>query len=213
MKSVVFDFDFTLADSSPAVIECVTFALEKLGLRPSSATEIRHTIGIPLPAALARLHGPQTEARTNEFVRFFFERADLVMAPRTRIYEGVPGVLTELRARGHRLGIVSTKRRRSIEEILDLNGLRGAVDVIVGGDDTPAHKPDPSGLLSARRQLLGAAGPAIYVGDHPVDGQAAMAAGFGFIAVLTGVHDADAFADYDPIAVLEDLARLPEVLA
>jgi phosphoglycolate phosphatase len=213
MKSVVFDFDFTLADSSPGVIECVNFALEKLGLPASSPTDIRNTIGIPLPLALVRLHGPRAEACTDDFLRLFHERADAVMAVRTRIYDTVPGVLAELRARGHRLGIVSTKLRRRIEEILALNGLRDAVDVIVGGEDTRAHKPDPSGLLSARRQLCGPTRPAVYVGDHPVDGQAARAAGFAFVGVLTGVHEANALADYNPIAVLEDLERLPDVLA
>lgn len=188
MKSVVFDFDFTLGDSSAAIVECFGYALSGVGLSAPSAHDIRSTIGLPLPKALMRLHGPQSDATTREFVRLYHSRGDEIMTEQTRIYDAVPSVLGTLRERGYRLGIVSTKLRRRIEDILAFNRLHHAIDVIVGSEDTAAHKPDPTGLLYARNRLFGTDNPAIYVGDHPVDGQAASAAGFQFVAMLTGME-------------------------
>lgn len=212
MKSIVFDFDFTLADSSPAIVDCFGYALQRLGLPDNSPKDIRGTIGIPLRDALTHLHGPQNDAVLQDFVQLFHARADQIMTEQTRIYDAAPDVLAALRGRGYRLGIVSTKLRRRIEDILEFNRLRDSIDVIVGFEDTTAHKPDPSGLHHARSRLYGVEHPAIYVGDHPVDGQAANAAGFDFIAMLTGMHGAQDLAHYKPIAILSDLRMIPDVV-
>jgi len=44
-KAVFFDFDYTLADSSKAVIECINYALQKMGYPESSPESICRTIG------------------------------------------------------------------------------------------------------------------------------------------------------------------------
>lgn len=212
IRTVLFDFDFTLADSSDGVIDCVSFALSRLGLAPRQPEEIRATIGLPLGEGLAALHGSQSAETTERFVRYFVERADRVMVDGTRIYEPVPDVLRTLRARGCRIGIVSTKFRRRIVATLDRHGLATAVDLVIGGEDTAAPKPDPAGLVLARRKLRADGRTLVYVGDHPVDGRAANAAGVGFVAVLTGMHSADVFADFRPLAVVEDVGALLELL-
>ncbi len=37
IQTVIFDFDYTLADSSPGVIECVNYALTRLDLTAASS--------------------------------------------------------------------------------------------------------------------------------------------------------------------------------
>lgn len=212
VKSIVFDFDFTLADSTPGVVESANHAFRRLGMPLRSVDAIRRTIGLSLRDALIELQGEQAADAAERFISLFIERADAVMVDHTQLYEVVPEVLGWLRDRGYRIGIVSTKFRRRIEAVLRRHGLDGAVDLVIGGEDTKVHKPDPAGLLLARRGLLGDAHPAIYVGDHPVDGRAASAAGFEFIAVLTGVHEARSFSGFAPLAILETLAELPRAL-
>ena len=213
MKTVLFDFDFTLGDSSRAIVTCVRAGLREIGLPASPTDRIRDTIGLPLPDALVRLQGPQPSAAIERFLAAFHRRPEAIMAEQTRIYEGVPELLQLLRAAACRTGIVSTKRRVRIEEILVRNDLRSAVDLIVGSEDAPAPKPDPSGLLLARRRLEGDGQPAVYVGDHPVDARAAQAADMAFVAVLSGMHDAAAFAPFRPLAVLPGIEALPALLA
>ena len=41
-RSVIFDFDYTLADSSAGIIECVNHALQGLSLPTSSDRSVRH---------------------------------------------------------------------------------------------------------------------------------------------------------------------------
>jgi phosphoglycolate phosphatase len=149
LGAAVFDFDLTLVDSAAAVADCATHALATLGFEPPTPAQVRQTIGLTLPQSFVALTGRSDPVLEAEYARHYVSRADVVMVAGTRIYPGVPVMLAGLRARGVRLGIVSTKFRYRIQAMLDSAGLGQAVDVVVGAEDVTHHKPDPQGLLAA----------------------------------------------------------------
>ncbi|MFN2271123.1 MAG: HAD family hydrolase [Anaerolineae bacterium] len=215
-QAIVFDFDYTLADSSRGVIECVGFALGELGLPAVSPEAVRQTIGLSLVDSFRMLVGSQHMAQSDEFARLFVQRADernsrghsSVMADLTVLFESVPATIAALKSRDFSLGIVSTKFRYRIEDILEREGLRDAFDVIVGGEDVMGHKPDPTGLLAAIERLGGAPENTLYVGDSVTDAETAKRAGVPFAAVLSGVTPREAFLDYPTCGILDSLTAL-----
>jgi phosphoglycolate phosphatase len=209
VRAVVFDFDYTLADSSEGAVECINYALSGLGLPTAPAAAVCRTIGHSLPETLARLAGAAHTGRSGEFAGLFIRRADEVMADLTVLYPGVGPTAEALRQRGLKLGIVSTKFRRRIEAVLAREGLRGAFDLIVGGEDVGRHKPDPEGLLQAMGRLGTDTSTTLYVGDSVVDAETARRAGVPFVAVLSGQTGAEEFAAY-PVAGV--VAGLPELV-
>ena len=149
-QAILFDFDYTLADSSPAVITCANSALQALGLPPAAPDEIRRTIGLSLAETFTQLAGSRVPAdrfteTSKAFDRLFIQEADAVMADRTVVFPGVAAAVQALRRRGFALGVVSSKFRYRIEQILEREDLRAAFDVIVGREDVIASKPDPEG--------------------------------------------------------------------
>lgn len=211
-RSIVFDFDYTLADSSGAVIECVNYAMGKMGLPASDDTTIRSAIGISLFDSYRLFSGDDDGKRFAEFRGYFVERGDQVMADGTHMFDSVRPAAEALVAEGFSLGIVSTKFRRRIECILEREALIHLFPVIVGGEDVSRHKPDPSGLETALAMLGIGPRETLYVGDSVVDAETAKAANVPFAAVLSGVTALDALAAYDPVAILEDLRSLPAVV-
>lgn len=207
--AVLFDFDFTLADSSDGAVECVRYALGKLGLPCPSTTAILATVGLSLAQTYERLTGRHDPGEAAGFRKLFVERADQVMAAGTRVYPSVAPVLAELAAAGCRLGIVSTKFRYRIETILRRDGLREWFAVIIGGEDVGQEKPDPAGLLEALRRLGVAPDQAAYIGDSEVDGETACRAGVDFVGVLTGATDREALSAWRPVALAADLTEVP----
>ena len=63
-------------------------------------------------------------------------------------FDGVLDLLPVLRAEGRRLGIVTAKRRATVELAFDrFPSLREHIEVLVGAEDTERHKPDPDPVL------------------------------------------------------------------
>lgn len=201
-RAVLFDFDFTLADSSEGVVVCMNHALSRLGLPPAPEDTIRRTIGLDLVTALGILAGEEWKPRGQEFLGHFTRKADDVMVASTVFLPGAARVLETLHGAGYRLGVVSTKYRHRVEEALERDGLQAFVEVVVGSDDVPRPKPAPDGLLRAAAALGLATGDCVFVGDSEVDAKAARDAGMGFVAVLTGTTPAEMLARYEPRATL-----------
>lgn len=208
---IIFDFDYTLADSSRGVLECVNHSLRRLGLSAVSSENIKKTIGMSLPNTLVALAGKGHEDKGDDFHRLFIERADKVMADMTTVFEDTPRVIRLLRGEGVSLGIVSTKFRYRIETILRRAGLLEHFDVIVGGEDVSRHKPDPEGILIAIERI-GVNQSTMYVGDSLTDAEAAMRAGVPFVAVLSGVTPREAFLKRPVYRIIENLVELVDLL-
>ena len=207
-QTVIFDFDYTLADSSRGVVECINSALVRLGLPAVSAEEARRTIGLSLSDTFTHLTGKST-VQSDEFARVFVERANEVMTDLAVLLESVPEAVTMLKRQGLTLGIVSTKFRYRIQSILCREGLLDSFDVIVGGEDVSRHKPDPEGVLLVMERLKSSPTDSVYVGDSLVDAETARRARVPFIAVLSGVTPRDAFDGYDVYQILERVSDMP----
>ena len=212
VQAIICDFDFTLADSSPGVVACVNEALASLGLPLASAERIHATIGLSLSHTLQALTGIADPAIVTAFTGRFVAHADQVMHGLTLLYPWVAETVLALRAAGQRLGIVSSKYRYRIERILAEGGLASQFEVIIGGEDVSQHKPDPAGLLLALQRLNLPAPEVLYVGDHPVDAEAASRAGLPFMAVLTGASDVPSFTPYPVHSFLANVSHLPSQL-
>ena len=208
----MFDFDYTLGDSSSGVIECANYALTRMGLSPASDDAICATIGLSLEDSLVALAGEKRRGRAEEYIAFFVEKADEVMADSTVLYDFVPEALAQLRERRVALGIVTQKFKTRIDTILERDGLDDVFDAIVGADTAPELKPHPGGLLNAISGLGKAPADALYVGDTPTDAETARRACVPFLPVLTGVTPRDAFDGYGALSPAGSVADLPKLV-
>ena len=211
-RAILFDFDLTLADSTRAIVECFNHAFRELDLPCPAPDAIRRTIGYPLPKAFASLCADTSPHAAESFVKHFIARADQVMNEMTTMLPFATETARALRTRGIRTAIVSTKFRYRILEILALRGSSDAFDVVLGGEDVREHKPHPEGLQLALTRLNLEPGHAWYVGDHPVDAQAALGAGMTFVAMLTGVAKREDFVDITVHHYLESMQELPVLI-
>jgi phosphoglycolate phosphatase len=210
--AIVFDFDLTLADSSRGFIACHNFAAASFGLTPPSPEAIAASIGTPLDLVFPRFYGQDKVALEEAYVRAYQEHADEVMTGLTVMLPGAPEAIGKLGSSGYKLGIVSQKLRYRVEDVLRRESLLECFGVVLGGDDIPAFKPDPRGLLMAVEQLGAGTSSALYVGDTVIDAEAARRAGLPFVAVLTGATVREDFDSYSPLAMLASVAALPTFL-
>lgn len=210
-RSIIFDFDLTLADSSRGAELTINSALKRMGRRPHSYKAISTTIGLSLDATYVRLGGDQNAEEIAIFKRFFKEEADRYMTANTSLYPDVPSTLSYLHQHNYNLAIVSTKFRYRIEQILERESIRHFFSVIIGGEDVAAVKPEPEGLFAAIGTIGAEVFETVYIGDSTVDAEVAKRARVDFVAVLTGTTSHNDFEKYHPKAILNHLSELTTV--
>lgn len=210
-KAYIFDFDYTLGDSTDGIVQSALYALYKLGEQPRTREEIRKTIGLSLQETYFTLAGNKDEEKAELFTKYFKEKSDGVMVASTQIYESVKQVLGNLREKGCKIGIVTTKYHYRIDAILEKFDMTDMVDMIVGGDEVKTPKPDPEGLLYAIDHLGLDKRDILYVGDSVVDAKTAQSAEVDFAGVLTGTTSAKDFASYDSVCIAKDLYAIEKI--
>lgn len=213
VKAVLFDFDYTLVDSSDGIVACSEIAMKEMGYPSPSPDAIRSLIGKPLPGMFHILTGSDNHFDGKQFETLFMSNMPGVMTENTRLFSTVPTCLSALANQSLRLGIVSTKTTAPMIELLHREGLHDAFEVVVGGEHVLNHKPDPEGLEHALNQMVLTPNEVLYIGDSLYDAGAAMNAGTPFVAVLTGKTEPEQFREFLPSAILDDLTTLPTLMA
>jgi pyrophosphatase PpaX len=204
---VLFDLDGTVIDSGAIILASMRHAAETVVGGEWSDDELMKAVGGPgLEAQMVALD----PAKVDELVRVY--RAHNEPLHDTLEYcTGMDVVLGELHERGHRLGIVTAKRRLTADMAFARLPIDHLFETVVGGDETERHKPDPAPLLLALERLGASPADAAYVGDSPFDMQAANAAGLYAIGVSWGkIHTADKLGDAD--VIIHDPEELLELV-
>ena len=203
MKAILFDFDYTLGDTTNGIVLSAQYALEQMGEEERTYEEIKKTIGLSLSETYKKLTGNMDEARADRFFDLFKEKADEVMVDSATLYPGVKEMIVSLREQGYRLGIVTTKFAYRVQNIMKKFDAEDLFDVIIGVGDVTKVKPDPEGLLLAVERLGVKKEDVLYVGDSYVDAKAAEAAEMKFAGVLTGNTTREAFEQYPQESISE----------
>jgi pyrophosphatase PpaX len=207
-ETILFDLDGTLIDSGAMILASMRHATRTVLGREIPDELLLAGVGSGLMAEMRALD----EARADELVRVYREHNE----PLHRDLQPCPGVidlLPRLEAERRRLGIVTAKRRRTVDLAFAVLPLRGYFGVVVTAEDTERHKPHPEPLLLALERLGARAESAAYVGDSPFDVRAARAAGMTAVAVTWGgIHSGERLAQEAPDALVHDVEELSAVL-
>lgn len=204
----LFDFDYTLADSSRGIVMCYRNVLERHHHTGITDETIKRTIGKTLQESFSIMTGI-TDADTLEMYRKeYVKEADTHMTDNTFLFPETIEVLTRLKTNGAKLGIISTKYRYRIMELLGKKLPENFLDIIVGGEDVRHPKPAPEGVLFAIGHLGCRKEDVLYVGDSTVDAETAQAAQVDFAGVLHGATTYDELAAYPHVAIMKTLAEL-----
>lgn len=212
LKAIIFDFDYTLGDSTKAIVISSNYALEKLGYPAKSIEEISKTIGMPIKDIYLELTENESEGDLSLFIQYFVEKIDQIVADYSDLYPDTKTVLRNLRERGYKTAIVTTKRSYQVKQILEKCEATELFDMIVGSDNVNAEKPDPKGILHVLKELKLKNEEVLYVGDSLVDAKTAENAGVKFTAVLTGTTKREDFEKQKYAYIAENLEEVFEYI-
>jgi pyrophosphatase PpaX len=205
--AVLFDLDGTLIDSGAIILASFRHATQTVLRREIPDAELAALVGG------SNIHDQMRSidaAQVDELVRVYREHNE-PLHDELEAFEGIEHVLAELKREGRRLGIVTAKRRKTVELAFAVLPLERYFDVVVTSDMTERHKPDPEPVLTALERLGVEPAEAAFVGDSPFDVASGKAAGVFTVAVAWGnIHPIENLAEAD--VLVESPAQLLAIL-
>ena len=184
-NTVIFDLDGTLLDTLDDLREAVNFAMRSCSFPERTREEIRRFVGNGV-RVLVRRAVPEnaTDSEYEEAYSLFREYYKKNMENHTRPYDGICGMLDNLKKAGVRTAIVTNKA--DFAAIPLCKKMFPQVEVVIGTSENVIPKPDPCGVYKALEKLGSEKEEAYYVGDSEVDAETARNSGLDLISVLWG---------------------------
>lgn len=216
MKTVIFDLDGTLADTSGDLIAAANVCFRQMGeddmLDPAQdkSTALRGGRAM-LTLGMSRLgRGDDTET-IDRFYPVLLEAYGAAIDVHTTLYPGAMEAIEVLKATGYGVGICTNKPQGLAETLLARLGVLDDFASLVGADTLPVRKPDPEPLFEAARRAGGDPAACVLIGDSDTDRKTARAAGVPSILVTFGPAGDD-MAALAPEALLDQYADLPGIV-
>lgn len=207
-KTILFDLDGTLTDSSEGIIKCSLHALSHYGIEiPDGKQNL--LIGPPLRYIFALFGVPENEVE-NALARYR-ERYRTVGKFENRPYDNIEKVLVTLKAAGHRLFVATSKPESLSVEILDHFGLSKYFEAICGATFDKS-RDSKQAVIQYLLDTHKVEGEVIMVGDTVFDIEGAAALNIPTVCVSWGFGEKSELLAKGAEKVVDTMDELIEIL-
>lgn len=202
-KLLVFDWDGTLMNSVPHIVDCIRVASEAVGTQFPGEEPSRRIIGLGMHEALETLFGVQDANFVNAFRQAYSQHFFSRMPIGEDFFPGVLSTLQLLRSQGTPLAIATGKSWHGMQRALQALQMEHWF-VSVKCADRSASKPDPLMLTELQQEHSLAGHEMLMVGDTSFDLEMAARAGVAGLGVSYGAHPPEELRRLATVGVVDD---------
>ncbi|WP_426450587.1 pyrophosphatase PpaX [Paenibacillus sp. S-38] len=205
IQTVLFDLDGTILDTNELIIQSFLHTFEGVTAEPLTRSHIIPNMGRPLVEQMVFFSGrEEVEDLVAKYRHFNLTRHDELVTEFPKVRE----TLAKLHAAGIRMGVVTSKIRKTTEMGLKLTGIYDYFGSIVTVEDVEKAKPDPEGIRKALQELGADPATALMVGDSHYDIEAAHNAGLPSVGVAWSLKGLEYLQGYSPTHIIHDIEEL-----
>ena len=201
-KAVLFDMDGTLLDTLEDLRDSTNHVLRQMGYPERSLEEMRRFVGNGAEKQIRRAVPEGTsEEKIMEVLTAYRAYYQDHCQIKTRVYDGLLDMLSELKAKGIKLAVVSNKPDSAVQKLnREYFG------------DRVRCKPYPDMAETALKALGIAKKDAVFVGDSEVDVQTGLNAGLDVIAVSWGFRSREVVIEGGAKMIADDASELEKLI-
>ena len=207
---IVWDWDGTIMDSAPTIVNCIQQACRDLGFKEPDDSLASSVIGLGIQDSLRRAVPwiePQHFPKLTDRFRFHYLAKDHEL----HLFEGIRELLEDLRSEGYLLGVATGKSRVGLDRSLEFHQL-GHVFHETRTADESFSKPHPGMLLELSDVMQVPTRRMLMIGDTTHDLDMANNAGVDAIAVTYGAHPPDTLREAKSLAHVDNVLQLSQWL-
>lgn len=193
-KNILFDFDGTLIDTGPGIMNATHYSLASFGINEDEPANLKRFVGPPLAEAFASHYGFSPEGSVDAVLKFREYYLDKGWTE-CSIYPGIREMLSSLKGSGRRLIIATGKPEDLALKISVQYGIRDYFDLIRGAyvDEEGEHRTDKKEIIESIFEDLHIEdiSSCIMIGDRANDIHGAHRSGIRAIGALWGYGSSD----------------------
>ncbi len=205
-KTIIFDFDGTIADTLSQIFEIINQLAEKNGFKRLTRDEFEAVRSLPPLDIIKKFKIPVLKIPYLVLEGQKMMRAKISESP---LFPGVKEVLTELKNRGYRLGILSSNSKENIEMFLKKHNLM-FFDFIHSEQNLFGKDKSLKNILKSNNLNKN---EVIYVGDEVRDIVACEKVGVDMIAVTWGLNSSQILERYHPQYLISTPSEILEKIS
>ena len=207
---IVLDWDGTVMDSLGVIVACGQEGARDLDLPVPDEKQIRDLVGLRLDIMAESLFPDHPDSRQDWIARYSHHWI-YTFHDQLSLLDGARESIETLKEKDYYLAVATGKSRRGLNRDFDNTGL-GKLFLSSRTVNESPSKPNPGMLLEIIDELGVRPEQTLMVGDTTHDLQMAANASVDSVGVLSGSHSEETLRTCDPVAILDDLSRLPQWL-
>jgi len=189
-RTVIFDLDGTLADTSGDLIAAANACFRGLGhgalLDPVADASTAFRGGRAMLRLGFQRLGMGGEAEIDREFPNLLAAYEADIDRYTVLYPGCIDAVERLRLAGYAVGICTNKPEGLAETLMTRLGVRDMFASLVGADTLPTRKPDPAPYVAAVERAGGDVARSVLIGDTETDRNTSRAVGVPSVLVTFG---------------------------
>lgn len=202
-STILFDLDGTLIDTNELILASFEHTFDIHCPNTYTRADVLPIMGEPLADQMRLFDPNQVKAMVATYRQFNESEHDNYVS----LFPHVADCLKQLYQQGITMGVISNKRRKVVEQGLQLFQLDQWMSVVICEGETPNNKPHPDMLLLALDKLNVDAKHTLMVGDSRFDIIAAQRAGIDSVGVAWSLHGEDV-KQHQPTYWITDIREL-----
>lgn len=211
-KIVILDFDGTIADTKPVILNTFHRTFDAMRLPQHNDEEIAATIGLPLVEAFPVLEPMDKEkaAECTAKYREIFEDVNREIG--VPMFPHVAETVRQLHAKGCIVTIATSRGYKSAVEFVRSFGLDDVITLVVAAEDVRHAKPDAEPVLKTLKHYNLKPEDAVVVGDTHFDILMGRNAHCMTVGVTYGNGSRESLKEAGADAIVDDFAEIAEMV-
>ena len=149
----LFDFDGTLCDTTEGIFNSIIYSLDCFGIRETDRKKLEFFVGPPLFESYKAVYNVSDEEAL-WLIEKYRERYRIKAAEESAIYDGVKEMLGELKKRGKKIAVASSKPKAFVDEISKHHDIYKYYD-FVSAEDFKNNHSSKRDLITACLEFFG----------------------------------------------------------